>query len=54
VLLFASPPQPSNANTYYPKPLHVENLKQHEDLVAKNRLQLWGLEQVDTEAPKYS
>jgi len=45
---------PCTSNTYYSKPLHVENLKRHEDLVAKNRLQLWGLEQVDIEAPKYS
>lgn len=54
VLLFASLPQPFNANTYYSKPLHIENLKWREDLVAKNRLQLWGLEQVDIKAPKYS
>lgn len=54
VQLFASLSQPFNANTYYSWSLHVENLKWHEDLVAKNRLQLWGLEQVDIEASKYS
>jgi hypothetical protein len=53
VLLFASLLQPLNANTYYSKPLHVKNLKRHGDLVVKNRSQLWGLEQVDIEAPKY-